>query len=627
MPRNEEPMPRPLRPVFLPHIQWIGIRHRPLACALLLAVVAPRTFADPSPPLASDPLTPVIGLSPEALDFGRLCTGICRDLPVSLRNVGDPGSDLIISNLVISPPFTLMGPPATPFMIPADGSVVTLTVHYCAAGIGPENGVLTVASQNAPVSSLLLPMNGVSDPPPECDPGGPYQALPTQAITFDARGSSDPGGTIVTYAWDFGDGATGQGVTAIHAYAQPGSYEVRLTLTDDCGGVSSCITPAAVNPNQPPICEANGPYAHVAGHPILMSALGSSDPDGHIVAYRWDFGDGERANGFNVSHSYSAPGLYTVELTVVDMRGGTTTCGTTAEIVAFNDPPICHAGGPYLATLGQPVTFDGSASSDPEGEILSYRWQFGDCATGIGTNPTHTYLPGAEVYAVSLCVSDRFGAMSCCTAEVQMESRPLGQATPSEAPMRPMGANPLITLPLHATLECNECTPVPSIDCRDRRPTVNVPPHSNLTIYLLANNYSMLAGVQTAFEWSPDWVLLGAEFDCLAGQVTTILPGPPGGAKAGTLHTTFDCINHAQLLVLGRLILFAGSTGCLSQVESSYPSGTYALDCAQLIDAIPEIHSGRLGRICIDSNGVDACPPIIGAVQPATWGQVKATYR
>ena len=76
--------------------------------------------------------------------------------------------------------------------------------------------MLTVHSANAPLSSRLIPLQGTSDPPPECDPGGPYWALPTQAITFDARGSSDPGGAIVSYIWHFGDGATGQGVTAIH---------------------------------------------------------------------------------------------------------------------------------------------------------------------------------------------------------------------------------------------------------------------------------------------------------------------------------------------------------------------------------------------------------------------------
>ena len=131
-------------------------------------------------------------------------------------------------------------------------------------------------------------------------------------------------------------------MTAVHAYAQPGTYEVQLTLTDDCGGVSSCRVSATVFNNQPPICVANGPYARVVGHPILMSAMGSSDPDGHIVTYRWDFGDGERANGFNVSHSYAVPGLYTVELTVVDMRGGATTCGSSGTTCFW---PISEQAG------------------------------------------------------------------------------------------------------------------------------------------------------------------------------------------------------------------------------------------------------------------------------------------
>ena len=600
--------------------------HR-LPCLFVLALFARSGAADPLPSPAAGALTPVIGVVPLELHFGRICFGDCRDLQVVLSNAGDPGSELIVSDLGIAPPFTLIDPPATPFPIPGDGSQVALSVHYCAGGTGPESGILTIASANAPVSPVLLPMNGIPDPPPECDPGGPYIALPTQPITFDARGSSDPGGAIVSYAWDFGDGATGQGVTPVHAYSLPATYDVRLQLTDDCGGVSSCLVPASVLANQPPICVSNGPYSSLVGQPILMSALGSSDPDGQIATYRWDFGDGERANGFNVHHSYAVQGLYTVSLMVVDTRGGETTCTTTADIVAFNDPPVCDPGGPYDAILGQPITFDGSGSSDPEGEELDYRWQFGDCGTATETNPTHTYSSGDGVYGVSLCVSDRFGATSCCTAEVRIESNavPAG-STVEKGQSQPMGANPNITLPLHATLDCNACSPA-GVDCRDHRPNVNLPAHSNLTIYLLANNYSMLAGIQTAFEWHPDWVLLGAVFDCLPGQLATILPAPPGGATAGTLSTTFDCVSHGSLLVLGRLLMLAGSKGCLAQVESSYPSGSFALDCHQLMDLIPESEHLRLGRICVENGGIDACDPLTGAVQPATWGQIKASYR
>jgi chitodextrinase len=66
------------------------------------------------------------------------------------------------------------------------------------------------------------------------------------ACTVDAGGSSDADGTITNYAWEFGDGATGNGETAQHGYTQPGTYTVKLTVTDDDG--ASATTSKAITP-------------------------------------------------------------------------------------------------------------------------------------------------------------------------------------------------------------------------------------------------------------------------------------------------------------------------------------------------------------------------------------------
>ena len=71
--------------------------------------------------------------------------------------------------------------------------------------------------------------------PPVADAGGPYSGGPGQAIQFDGTGSSDPDGNNLTYAWDFGDGATGTGPTPTHAYALVNNYLATLTVTDDGG--------------------------------------------------------------------------------------------------------------------------------------------------------------------------------------------------------------------------------------------------------------------------------------------------------------------------------------------------------------------------------------------------------
>jgi PKD repeat protein len=569
----------------------------------------------------------VIGVNPSFLEFGMVCPGQCADGELTLRNLApDPESQLIIMELAITPPFSLVDPPQTPFTIPGDGSIVPLVVRYCATGSGSQNGALTIHALNAPNSPLVVPLNGIADPPPLCDHGGPYFGLPGEPVTFDGSASSDPGGEIVAYVWDFGDGATATGAVVVHTYPVEGTYPVRLEVTDNCGGVSTCQTDVHVSTNLPPICNAGGPYSGEAGSPIAMSGAGSSDPDGMIVVYRWSFGDGQTAFGVIQHHSYTLPGTYTVTLTVVDNEAASSTCTTTAHVTQStpNQPPVCDAGGPYSGAVGQPILFDGSGSSDPDGTIVDYNWQFGDCGTGTGPNPTHTYATAA-VYTVSLCVTDDGGRTSCCTAQVEVLGEPGPQRTAlpfgkraAETP----GTNPFATLPLHAESGCGDCS-IP-IDCLGLRPTVNILPNTTTSIHLIAANFNALAAVQTAFEWDSGWTLLGSFFACVPGQVTAVVPVPPGGATAGTVATTFNCVTGGSMLVIGRLLMISGATGCLNQVQSSYPGGIHVVDCNFGSNSITS--AALLGRICVGSGGYDACVPVI-PVRPATWGQVKATYR
>jgi PKD repeat protein len=580
------------------------------------------------PPLCAVALTPVIGVAPEALSFGQLCPGNCRDLALALRNAApDPESQLIVSDLIVHSPFSLVNPPATPLTIPGDGSLVPLTIRYCATGSGPQIGSLTIVAPNGLNSPLMVPLDGVSDPAPLCDAGGPYFGVPNLAITFDARGSSDPGGTIATYSWDFGDGATATGPVVTHAYALGGNYTVELDLSDNCGGTSSCETTAIVGSNLPPICDAGGPYSGVVDVPIAMSGAGSHDPDGVIVFYRWNFGDGHTATGVAQNHIYSSPGSFTVSLMVTDNQSLTSTCTTTASVGVTNSPPLCDAGGPYSGAAGQPIEFDGSASSDPDGTIVAYAWQFGDCETGTGPTPTHTY-PSPGSFVASLCVTDDAGGTSCCEAPVNVTA-PGARPTPAVAaktePANAFGANPNIVFPLHAETGCYGCGPI-SADCLDRRPVVNVTANTQVTIYLTAFNYTAVAGVQTAFAWDSGWELLGALFDCLPGQLNAVTPAPPGGPTAGTVTSAFNCVTGPNLLVIGRLLMITGSSGCLGQVQSTYPYGIHAVDCELGLDLIPNFQQERLGRICVGSGGIDACAPKI-PVEATTWGQVKATYR
>ena len=76
--------------------------------------------------------------------------------------------------------------------------------------------------------------------------------------------------------------------------------------------------------NDPPVADPNGPYNGTAGVELTLDGSGSSDVDGTIVTYEWDFGDGNNGTGVAPTHTYAADGSYTVSLTVTDDDGATT---------------------------------------------------------------------------------------------------------------------------------------------------------------------------------------------------------------------------------------------------------------------------------------------------------------
>jgi chitodextrinase len=292
------------------------------------------------PAMAQIPLSPVIGFNPaEGIDFG-ICTlaGECAGHTIDVFNdVNDPSSILEVTSVTIAngPAFTILVGPTPPFSIPGDGSFVTFTIQFCPPDSLPQSGAFLVTAGNATNSPLAAPLSGSWNTAPISDTGGPYAGTVGQPIRFDAEGSSDPGGEITRYDWDFGDGSTGRDPVTFHHYDAPGTYAVALTVTDNCGARSTCETTATITgPNIPPICDAGGPYAGPENVPIQFDGTGSSDPDGAIVLYGWTFGDGAQGSGPTPTHTYTTAGLYTVVLHVVDDLGAVTTCSTRAEIGA-----------------------------------------------------------------------------------------------------------------------------------------------------------------------------------------------------------------------------------------------------------------------------------------------------
>jgi PKD repeat protein len=314
--------------------------------------------------------------------------------------------------------------------------------------------------------------------PPTCEAGS-YAGQAGLPIAFDGSGSSDVDGGIVSYEWDFGDGASGSGASVEHVYAQPGSYVVSLCVVDD-DGVSSCCSGevnVAPPPNVAPVCAAGGPYAAVAGVPVALDASGSSDGDGAIVSYAWDFGDGSNGSGASVEHVYSQPGNYVVSLCVVDDDGASSCCASEANVAPpANGAPACDAGGPYAGVAGVAIAFDASGSSDADGSIVSYGWDFGDGSSGSGATVEHVYSQPGN-YVARVCVVDDDGDSSCCDAEAVVDAPPPAQlifdAHPGSCP-NPL--NPKSRGQFPAALIGSPSLPVSQIDLQSLRLQQSIAP-------------------------------------------------------------------------------------------------------------------------------------------------------
>lgn len=163
-------------------------------------------------------------------------------------------------------------------------------------------------------------------------------------VNFTSAGSTDDG-LIVSRQWDFGDGSTSQAISPSHTYRTTGEFTVRLTLTDEDGASASRTLRIRVTQGPVAVIQVDRTSAPSAPALFNFDATGSSDPDGEIVAYEWDFDDGSREVVPVVTHTFAQAGTFRVELTVTDNTGVTNTTSQVITVgirepeIAFTSPP------------------------------------------------------------------------------------------------------------------------------------------------------------------------------------------------------------------------------------------------------------------------------------------------
>jgi PKD repeat protein len=231
--------------------------------------------------------------------------------------------------------------------------------------------------------------------------------------------ASDIDGSVASYSWDFGDGSTGVGSAPSHTYAAEGPYTVTLTVTDDAGGQTAVASGLVTgHPNSPPTAAFT---TNITNTSVVFDGTASHDSDGSIVSYNWDFGDGSTATGATPTHDFGVTGDFLVTLTVTDDLGAST---STTQLVSVSTPNQLPVASFTFTSAGRTLSFDGTSSYDPDGQIVQYSWDFGDGSppdtgdgsAGSGSLTSHTFALGT--YTVTLTVTDDRGGTNSTSQTV-----------------------------------------------------------------------------------------------------------------------------------------------------------------------------------------------------------------
>lgn len=236
-------------------------------------------------------------------------------------------------------------------------------------------------------------------------------------VIFDASQSQDANNNIIEYSWDFdGDGsADDANAVTSHRYENPGTYNVSLTVTDATElSTRSQIVVQVESPGLRAQLTAD-PVAGIVPLTVRFDASGSSYPDGNIVNYEWDFGDGAlpRTDTATVSHQYTAVGTFNAKVTAITSDGKRSQAQVSINVrsVPVNacfEPSVIQGRAPLE------VEFDPTCST---GTVVRYNWNIGGLRQSSERKPAYTFRsPG--VYDVSLEVADSQNVVDTFTSRI-----------------------------------------------------------------------------------------------------------------------------------------------------------------------------------------------------------------
>jgi len=274
----------------------------------------------------------------------------------------------------------------------------------------------------------------LDDPDPSAAESYPQLTVSSQRVQtltivqFDAGGIAPQTASLAGYAWDLDDDGVYErlSIDAVieHSYAQEGIYPVRtLAVTQE--GTAFRAAPLSIEVlNRAPegsfVVDSDGVFEMEA----IRFESNSSDLDGSINAWFWDFGDGSTSTEQSPTHTYEVSGSFRVTLLVID-DDGRASAPVTQTVTIENIPPSASFSAPSSAAIGTTVQFVES-STDPssDGRIVHVAWDFGDGNYAAGGPRSdgvywHTYETSGT-YTVTLYVIDKDGSMTTVRSQIRI---------------------------------------------------------------------------------------------------------------------------------------------------------------------------------------------------------------
>ena len=261
---------------------------------------------------------------------------------------------------------------------------------------------------------------------PVANAGPDQTALVTQTVTLNASGSSDVDGNTLTFAWSFVSRPSGSAavltnptsVTPTFPVDAPGTYVVALVVND--GALNSAPDTVSITTlNSPPVANAGPDQTVFVESTATLDGSASTDIDGNLITFAWSLTSVPAGSTASLSNptvvrptfAVDRPGTYVAQLIVND--GVASSAADTVTITTLNSRPVANAGPDQSARTGQLIPMDGFASSDVDGDPLTFRWSFtsvppGSTATLIGANSAGAsfVLDIFGTYIVQLIVND-----------------------------------------------------------------------------------------------------------------------------------------------------------------------------------------------------------------------------